>query len=199
MALHSFPEVLQNLIAEFHRLPGIGRKTATRLALHILNAPEEEAHALARAILEVKKEIRFCSICFNITQEDPCEICRDSSRNHRQICVVEDAPQIMLIEKTNEYQGVYHVLGGVISPLDGIGPEDLHVRELLQRARDAEEIILALNPSTEGEATSIYLAKLLKPLGVKVTRLSRGIPMGSSLEFVDELTLTRALKSRSEF
>ncbi len=199
MAIHLFPEALQRLIAEFHRLPGIGRKTATRLALHILNAPKEEADALARAILEVKEQIRFCSVCFNITQEDPCEICRDASRNHKQICVVEDAPSIMLIEKTNEYQGVYHVLGGVISPLDGIGPDDLHIKELLQRAREAEEVILALNPSTEGEATSIYLARLLKPLGVKITRLTRGIPLGSSLEYVDELTLTKALKTRSEF
>lgn len=198
MALYSLPQALQDLVAELNRLPGIGRKTALRLALHILNSPKSEAEALASAVLQVKEKIHLCSVCFNITEQDPCDICRDTSRNRRQICVVEDAPSILMLEKTNEYHGLYHVLGGVISPLDGIGPEDLHIRELLQRAGEAEEIILALNPSTEGEATAIYLSKLLKPLGVRITRLTRGIPLGSTLEFVDELTLSKALKTRTE-
>ncbi|MEJ2634882.1 MAG: recombination mediator RecR [Calditrichia bacterium] len=198
MALQSFPPVLQDLIEEFGRLPGIGRKTATRLALHVLEISKTEAETLARAIIDVKEKIRFCSICFNLSEDEQCHICRDPNRNQKQICVVEDAAGIMMIEKTNEYRGVYHVLGGVISPLDGIGPEDLHIKELLNRLNEAEEVILALNPSTEGEATSIYLSRLIKPLNVKITRLARGIPLGSTLEFVDELTLGKALKTRSE-
>jgi len=196
--MNGLPQALNDLIASLARLPGIGRKTATRLAFHILKTNKEEAEQLARAIIKVKREIHFCSQCFNITQQDPCPICRDTQRNRRLICVVEDAESILQIEKTNEYKGLYHVLGGVISPLDGIGPEDLHIKELMQRLEGVEEVILALNPSTEGEATSIYLAKLIKPLGIKITRLARGIPLGSSLEFVDELTLSKALQSRSE-
>ncbi len=198
MALQSFPPVLQDLIEEFGRLPGIGRKTATRLALYVLEISKTEAETLARAITNVKEKIRFCSVCFNLSEDEQCPICRDPNRNQKQICVVEDAAGIMMIEKTNEYRGVYHVLGGVISPLDGIGPEDLHIKELLNRLNEAEEVILALNPSTEGEATSIYLSRLIKPLNVKITRLARGIPLGSTLEFVDELTLGKALKTRSE-
>jgi len=196
--MNGLPQALNDLIASLARLPGIGRKTATRLAFHILKTNKEEAEQLARAIIKVKREIHFCSQCFNITQQDPCPICRDTQRNRRLICVVEDAESILQIEKTNEYKGLYHVLGGVISPLDGIGPDNLHIKELMQRLEGVEEVILALNPSTEGEATSIYLAKLIKPLGIKITRLARGIPLGSSLEFVDELTLSKALQSRSE-
>ncbi len=198
MALQSFPPALQDLIEEFGKLPGIGRKTAARLALHVLNTPRDEAAELARSILDVKDRIHLCSICFNITEHDPCVICADESRSREQICVVEDPASIMMIDKTNEYNGLYHVLGGVISPLDGIGPEDLHIKELMRRLENAHEVIFALNSSTEGEATSIYLSKLIKPLGIKITRLARGIPLGSTLEFVDELTLSKAMKSRSE-
>jgi recombination protein RecR len=192
------PLPLQELIDEFSRLPGIGRKTAVRLALHILKSPKIEAENLARTLIGVKEKIKFCSICFNITEQDPCAICRDPSRNTDQICVVEEPSDIMMIERTNEYHGVYHVLGGIISPLDGVGPEDLRIKELLNRLNSANEVILALNSSTEGEATGIYLSRLIKPLKIKITRLARGIPLGSSLEFVDELTLSKALKSRSE-
>ncbi|GAB4374283.1 MAG: recombination mediator RecR [Calditrichia bacterium] len=198
MALHSFPRALQDLIEEFGRLPGIGRKTATRLALHILNSPETEARALAQTIMEVKEKIKLCPRCFNLSEGDLCSICSDATRDQQKICVVEEPASIFMIEKTNEYQGLYHVLGGVISPLDGIGPEDLRIKELLDRAKSADEIILALNPTTEGEATNIYLSRLLKPLGIKVTRLARGIPLGSPLEFIDELTLGKALKARDE-
>jgi len=198
MTSSNLPPVLEELIEEFSRLPGIGRKTATRLAFHILKISKEEAQSLAQAILKTKEKIHFCRICFNLSETEVCSICTDKNRNSQQICVVEDASSILMIEKTNEYHGVYHVLGGVISPLDGIGPDDLRIKELLQRLKGREEVILALNPSTEGEATSIYLSHLLKPMGVKITRLARGIPLGSTLEFVDELTLGKALKSRRE-
>lgn len=196
--MNTLPQALQQLIAAFARLPGIGRKTATRLAFHILNESAQESEALANAILRVKSDIKRCSRCLNFAEQDICPICSDSRRNHRLVCVVEDSQTILLIEKTNEFKGVYHVLGGVISPLDGIGPEELHIKELLNRLEGVEEVILALSPSTEGEATSIYLSRLIKPQGIKITRLARGIPLGSSLEFVDELTLSKALQSRSE-
>ncbi|MCB0259133.1 MAG: recombination protein RecR, partial [Calditrichaeota bacterium] len=166
----SLPPALQELAAALGRLPGIGRKTATRLAFFILNAPREEGEILARAIMKVKAEVKRCSRCFNFTESDPCHICSDERRNHKLICLVEDSQTILLIEKTNEYRGLYHVLGGVISPLDGIGPEALRIKELLGRLEGVEEVILALTPSTEGEATSIYLAKLLKPQGIRITR-----------------------------
>ncbi|OPX33966.1 recombination protein RecR [candidate division KSB1 bacterium 4484_188] len=197
--MYTLPHALQNLVEEFRRLPGIGKKTAMRLALHVLHSSPEEATTFAEAILHVKENIHLCRNCFNFTEKEICSICEDRNRNQRQICVVEDASNIMMIEKTNEYHGLYHVLGGVISPLDGIGPEDLHIKELLERLENVEEVILALNSSTEGEATSIYLSRLMKPLGVKITRLARGIPLGSNLEFVDELTLGKALKSRKSF
>ncbi|RMI08871.1 MAG: recombination protein RecR [Calditrichaeota bacterium] len=196
--MSGLPQALQDLIAAFSRLPGIGRKTATRLAFYLLNQNREEAEQLAKAIRRLKQEIKLCSRCFNLSEEELCAICRDPRRNQKVICVVEDPQNIMMIERTNEYRGLYHVLGGVISPLDGIGPEQLRIKPLLQRLEGVEEIILALNPSTEGEATSIYLARLLKPHGIKITRLARGIPLGSSLEFVDELTLSKALQARSE-
>jgi recombination protein RecR len=196
--MNTLPQSLQYLIAAFGKLPGIGRKTAARLAFHILTSSMEEGEELARAIQKVKSDIKLCSRCFNFSEHDLCGVCSDPKRNLKTICVVEDSQTILLIEKTNEYKGLYHVLGGVISPLDGIGPEELHIKGLLQRLEGVEEIILALSPSTEGEATSIYLARLFKPQGIKITRLARGIPLGSSLEFVDELTLSKALQSRSE-
>lgn len=194
----TLPPALQQLAAALGKLPGIGRKTATRLAFHILNAAPQEGEELARAIMKVKADIRLCPRCFNFTEDELCLICGDNRRNQKVICVVEDSQNILLLEKTNEYKGLYHVLGGIISPLDGIGPEELHIKELLQRLEGVEEVIIALNPSTEGEATTIYLSRLIKPQGVKITRLARGIPLGGSLEFVDELTLGKALQTRSE-
>ncbi len=163
-----------------------------------MNLTEEEVHESAEAIRNVKKKIHLCTNCYNLTEQDLCGICQDLSRNHRQICVVEDLATLMLIERTKEYKGLYHVIGGVISPLDGIGAEDLHIKDLLDRLSNVEEVILALNPSTEGEATTLYLTRLIKPLQIKVTRLASGIPQGSQLEFIDELTLSKALKSRIE-
>jgi recombination protein RecR len=187
---------LADLINELGRLPGIGRKTASRLAFHILEADKEEALLLARTIVKLREKICFCTVCFNLAEGELCSICQDSSRNQKLICVVEDVAGLIMIERTNEFKGLYHVLGGVISPLDGISAKNLNIEELLPRAKLVDEVILALNPSTEGEATSIYLSKLLKPMNVRVTRLARGIPLGGHLEFVDELTLSKALKSR---
>ncbi|GAB4329240.1 MAG: recombination mediator RecR [Calditrichia bacterium] len=198
MAGVSLPPALQKLADEFSRLPGIGRKTATRLAFHIMNASENEAKELAQAILDVKEKIKLCRQCFNLSETELCEICSDPTRKNDVICVVEDAATILMLEKTNEYHGLYHVLGGVISPLDGVGPDDLNIKALLSRLSDVKEVILALNPSTEGEATSIYLSRILKPMQIKTTRLARGIPLGSPLEFVDELTLSKAIRARDE-
>ena len=192
-------EALQQLIEEFSRLPGIGRKTAQRLALFILKRPREEVLAMARALVNVKDRIRYCSICCNITESDPCVICASPKRERNIICVVEEPNDVIALEKTNEFRGLYHVLGGSLSPLEGIGPEELKVRELLPRITgDVNEVILAMNPDVEGEATTIYLTRLLKPLGVKVSRIARGIPVGGDLEFVDEATLSRALEGRIE-
>lgn len=190
-------EALQQLIEEFARLPGIGRKTAQRLALYILKQPREEVVKMAKALVNVKDRIRYCSTCWNITELDPCPICASPKRDRSVLCVVEEPNDVIAIEKTNEFKGLYHVLGGSLSPLDGIGPDDLKIRELLQRiGGEVQEVILALNPNVEGEATTLYLTKLLKPLGVKVTRIARGIPVGGDLEFADEATLTRALEGR---
>jgi recombination protein RecR len=190
-------QALEVLIGELGKLPGIGRKTAQRLALHLLRVDGEDANRLASAILEVKKKIRYCSVCWNITEKDPCSICADTNRDHTSICVVEDPSDVLALEKTNEFHGVFHVLGGALSPLEGIGPDQLKTKELLARLnRDSTEVILAMNPDVEGEATTIYLANLLKPLGVKVTRIARGIPVGGDLEFADEATLVRALEGR---
>jgi len=191
-------ESLERLIGEFSKLPGIGRKTAQRLAFYILKLPIEDVEGLATALLDLKNRVQFCSICFNITEVDPCPICQDRTRDQSVICVVEEANDILAIEKTGQYRGLYHVLGGVLSPLDGIGPENLHIQELLQRIVDpVEEIIIATNPNVEGEATATYLSKLISPLGKKITRIARGIPAGSNLEFVDEITLLRALEGRN--
>ncbi|MCB0262896.1 MAG: recombination mediator RecR [Calditrichia bacterium] len=196
--MKALPESLQHLVNEFGKLPGIGRKSATRLAFHVLNQTQSETEELASAIIKMKREIRQCSKCFNFTEHDVCEICSDPNRRRNIICVIEDAQTLLMLEKTNEYRGLYHVLGGIISPLEGIGPENLRIKELLQRLDGIDELIIVLNPSTEGEATTIYLAKLLKMHGIKITRLARGIPLGGSLEFVDELTLGKALLTRNE-
>lgn len=190
-------EALQQLIEEFSQLPGIGRKSAQRLALYILKQPREDVVKMARSLVNVKDRIRYCSICWNITEENPCAVCASPKRDRSIICVVEEPNDVIALEKTNEFHGLYHVLGGALSPLDGIGPEDLKVRELLSRVNgESAEVILAMNPNVEGEATTIYLTRLLKPLNVKVTRIARGIPVGGDLEFADEATLSRAIEGR---
>jgi recombination protein RecR len=189
------------LIQEFHKLPGIGPKSAQRLTYYLLRAPEEEAQALAQAILEVKEKIAFCTICQNVTDTDPCLICDDPHRDRSQICVVEEPLDILALERSGSYHGLYHVLHGVISPMDGVGPEDLKVEELLGRLKGPDkvgEVILATNPNLEGEATAMYLNRLLRPLGLRVTRLARGLPTGADLEYADDLTLARALEGRQE-
>lgn len=188
---------LNQLVEEFAQLPGIGRKSAQRLALYVLKLSKQEVESMARALLDVKEKIRYCSSCWNFTEDDPCTICANPKRDGSTICVVEEPNDVIALEKTNEFRGLYHVLGGALSPLDGIGPEDLKVRELLSRITGGvREIILAMNPDIEGEATTIYLTRLLKPLGLTVTRLARGIPIGGDLEFADEATLSRALEGR---
>jgi len=192
-------ESIEQLVDEFSSLPGIGRKSAHRLAMHILKLPKPDVLKIAEALVNVKERINYCSICWNFTEENPCRICSNQQRNHALICVVEDPNDVIALEKTHEFKGLYHVLGDALSPLDGIGPEDLKIKELLQRINgDVTEIIIAMNSSIEGEATTIYLSRLLKPLGVRVTRLARGIPVGSDLEFTDEATLARALEARVE-
>ncbi len=198
--MRTTPEPVTRLIEEFSKLPGIGPKTASRLTFYLLRAPKEQALDLAKALKELKERTTFCSICFNITEEDPCPICRDEGRDHSLICVVEDPLDVMAIERTGKYRGVYHVLHGVLSPVDGIGPEDLKIPELMARLRanPVREVILATNPNLEGEATAMYLYRQIAPLGVKVTRLARGLPIGGDLEYADEMTLIRALEGRSE-
>ena len=191
-------EALESVIENLSRLPTIGRKTAQRIALWLLKQPKEDAVRLANALVEMKERIRYCSVCQNITESDPCPICSSQKRERSLVCVVEEPSDVLAIEKTNDFHGLYHVLGGVINPLDGVGPEDLKIRELLERTTSGEvtEIILALNPSVEGEMTTLYLGKLLRPLGMTVTRIASGVPMGSALEFIDEATISRALEGR---
>ena len=191
---------LARLIEEFYRLPGIGPKSAQRLAYYLLRMPAADAHSLAEAIVEVKDKVTLCSTCQNVTEVDPCRICTDSGRDRSIMCVVEEPLDILALERTGSYHGLYHVLHGAIAPMDGIGPDDLKVRELLDRLRDGEtkEIILATNPNLEGEATSMYLSRLIGPLGLRVTRLARGLPAGGDLEYADDLTLTRAIEGRQE-
>ncbi len=191
---------LARLIEEFYKLPGIGPKSAQRLAYYLLRMPPGEARALAAAIVEVKEKVTLCSICQNVTEIDPCRICSDERRDRTVICVVEEPLDILAIERTQFYRGLHHVLHGAISPIDGIGPEDLKIAELLQRLRSGEvqEVILATNPNLEGEATSMYLTRLLRPLGLKVTRLARGLPVGGDLEYADDVTLASALEGRQE-
>lgn len=194
------PDPLAKLVEQLQRLPGIGVKSAQRLAFHILKTPREDVERLAEAMREVKDRVTYCSVCSNITDVDPCFYCTSGDRDQRVICVVEEPENVTAVEKTRDFRGLYHVLMGALSPLHGIGPDDLKIKELLQRAsRDGvEEVILATNPNVEGEATAIYLAKLLKPLGVKVTRIAMGVPVGSDLEYADEFTMHKAMEGRRE-
>ncbi len=185
-------------VEELSKLPGIGKKSAQRLVFYLLKLPRQEVADLAQALINVKDKTIYCSNCFNITESDPCSICTNPARDKRIICVVEEANDVVAFEKTSEYHGLYHVLGGSLSPLDGIGPEDLKIKELLTRLTpEVEEVILANNPNAEGEATALYLTKLIKPLAIKITRIARGIPVGTDLEYADEITLLKALEGRT--
>lgn len=200
---------ISRLIRELSRLPGIGQKTATRLAFHVLRSPAQQARDLAQALVEVKDKIRLCSVCMNLTEEDPCAICRDGARDPHLVCVVAQPPDLLAVERTGSYRGRYHVLHGVLSPLDGIGPDDLRLRELLLRiqgtgtdddeaADPVREVIVATSPNVEGEATAMYVARMLKPLGVRVTRIASGLPIGGDLEYADGVTIARALEVRRD-
>ena len=195
----SLPDPLVHLIEQLQRLPGIGPRSAQRLAFHILRTPRDQANELIDAVREVKERVTYCSVCSNITDEDPCAFCRNQNRDHGVICVVEEPQNVSAIEKAREFKGVYHVLMGALSPLQGIGPDDLKIKSLLSRINNGVmEVILATNPNVEGEATALYLARLLKPLGVKVTRIAMGVPVGSDLEYADEVTMHKALEGRRE-
>jgi recombination protein RecR len=198
--LAAAPAPVTKLIEEFHKLPGIGPKSAQRLTYHLLRVPPEDALALAQAVIALKERTVLCSVCQNVTEEDPCAICRDDSRDRSTICVVEEPLDILAVERTRGFHGRYHVLHGVISPMEGIGPDDLKINELLSRIRGGavHEVIMATNPNLEGEATSMYVSRLLTPLGVRVTRLARGLPMGSDLEYADDVTLARAIENRQD-
>ncbi|HEY5493922.1 MAG TPA: recombination mediator RecR [Candidatus Anoxymicrobiaceae bacterium] len=198
MAFYAAP--LENLIERLCSLPGIGPKSAQRIAFYLLSIPRDEAVELARAIVEVKDKVRFCSTCFNISEGELCSICTDVRRDETVICVVEEPRDVIAIERSGRFRGKYHVLGGAISPIDGIGPEELRCRELIDRLREGKvtELIAATNPNAEGEATALYLAQLVRPLGITVTRIARGLPVGGDLEYADEVTLGRALDGRSE-
>lgn len=189
---------VSKLIDEFSKLPGIGRKTAQRLAFHVLTLREDQAHSLANAIVDAKRKTTFCSICCNITDVDPCVYCTNEKRDKSIICVVESAKDVIAIEKTREYNGLYHVLQGAISPMDGIGPDDIKLKELISRLSDTniKEIIVATNPTIEGEATAMYISRIISPLGIIVTRIAHGIPIGGDLEYADEVTLTKSLEGR---
>ena len=198
--MRTFPAALERLSEQFARLPGIGSKTAQRLAFQVLSMPQEQAQEFADAILDAKRSIHTCPVCQNLTDEEMCPICADETRDHSTICVVAEPRDVIAMERSREYTGVYHVLHGVISPLNHVGPDDIRIRELLARLQDGsvQEVIMATNPDTEGEATAMYLSRLLRPIGVKVTRLAFGIPVGSQLEYADEVTLLRALEGRRE-
>lgn len=193
--------VVQDLIDELGRLPGVGPKSAQRIAFHILQADPVDVRRLVDVLREVKERVRFCSICGNVAEEDQCRICRDGRRDHTVICVVEESKDVVAIEKTREFRGRYHVLGGAISPIEGIGPDNLRIKELMVRLADSDvtEVILATDPNLEGEATATYLARMLKPLGLRVTRLASGLPVGGDLEYADEVTLGRAFEGRRSF
>lgn len=194
------PEALARLVEQLSKLPTVGPKTAQRLALHVLRMSEEEVRQLAEALVEARSRVRPCSVCFHLTDTDPCAICTSPTRDPSVLCVVEDSRDVLALERAREFRGRYHVLGGAISPLDGVGPEDLRIRELLDRLRTGQvrEVIVATNPRVEGDATALYLARLIRPLGVKVTRLAHGLPVGADLEYADEVTLARALEGRRE-
>ena len=198
---YSAAEPVGRLVEEFHKLPGIGPKTAQRLTYYLVRMPEEEARSLAEAVLAVKERIVLCSVCYNITESNPCSVCSDPAREQSRICVVEEALDVLALERTGVYRGLFHVLHGVISPMNGVGPDDLRIQPLLGRLRNGsvEEVILATNPNLEGEATSMYIHKLIAPLGVRVTRPARGLPVGGDLEYADEVTLARAIEGRQEF
>jgi recombination protein RecR len=192
---------VSKLIQELNKLPGVGPKSAQRLAYHLLRASEEQARQLADAILSVKQKTRLCSVCFNITDSDPCPICRSPQRDRAKICIVEQPQDILAMEHTKTYNGLYHVLHGAISPTEGVGADDIRIKELMNRFQggSVNEVILATNPNLEGETTAMYLSKLISPLGIRVTRLARGLPFGTELEYADDVTLTRAIEGRQEF
>ena len=191
---------ITRLIEEFSKLPGVGRKTAQRLAFHVINMNDNDVEALSKAIIEAKREIKYCSVCCNITDTDPCSMCSNKNRDPGVICVVEDPRDVAAMERTREFKGQYHVLHGVISPMDGIGPDMIKIKELIQRlgTQDVREIIMATNPTIEGEATAMYIARLLKPMGIKVTRIAHGLPVGGDLEYADEVTISKDLEGRRE-
>lgn len=195
-----YPEPISKLIDSFMKLPGIGPKTAQRLAFHVLDMKEDDVVQFAKALVDVKRELTYCSECGHITEQDPCYICQDKNRDRSVICVVEDDKDVIAMEKMREYNGLYHVLHGAISPMDGIGPEDINIPTLVERLKDegVKEIILAMNPNLEGESTSIYISRLVKPIGIKVTRLAQGLSVGGDLEYADEVTLSKAIAGRTE-
>lgn len=201
MTQQGFPEPISKLINLLSRLPGIGEKNATRLSIHILKSTPEYCENLSKAIKNVKSEVKLCTSCFCLSADTVCTICSNTDRNHEILCVVEDPVDLISIEKSNEYDGVYHVLHGVISPIDGIGPDDLRIKELIQKLSNngVKEVILATNPSVEGEATALYLSNLIKPFGIRTSRIAHGIPMGGDIEYIDELTLGKAIKDRKDF
>jgi len=199
MSIRQSSAAIERLITELSRLPGIGRRSAQRMVFAIVKFPKGEIVRLSEALTDVAEKVRFCSVCSSLTEDDPCELCANPERDRSVICVVEEAPDVAAIEKTGSYRGLYHVLHGALSPLDGIGPEDLKIKELLNRLQgDVSEVILATNPSVEGEATAVYLARMIKPLGIKASRIAQGLPMGAAIELADQNTLARALSGRSE-
>lgn len=199
MSIRHSTAAIEALVTELSRLPGIGRRTAQRMAMAIVKYPKSEIVKLARTLEDVAQQVRLCSVCSNLTESDPCEICTHPDRDAHTVCVVEDTPDVLAIEKTGSYRGRYHVLHGAISPLDGVSPEDLKIKELLSRLNgEVREVILATNPSVEGEATAVYLARLIKPMGIRTTRIAQGLPMGAAIEFADQGTLSRALSARSD-
>ena len=198
--MQTYTGPITRLIEEFSKLPGVGRKTAQRLAFHVINMNNNDVEALSKAILEAKREIKYCSVCCNISDSEICSMCSNKNRDASVICVVEDPRDVAAMERTRDYKGQYHVLHGVISPMDGIGPDMIKIKELIQRAgtQDIKEIIMATNPTIEGEATAMYIARLLKPMGIKVTRIAHGLPVGGDLEYADEVTISKALEGRRE-
>lgn len=195
----SYIAPIGRLVEQFRRLPGIGPKSAARLAYHVLKMDKSQVTALAQAIVEAKERVGYCSVCFDLTDTDPCQICRSEGRDQSVVCVVEDPKDVAAMERTREFKGLYHVLHGSLSPLEGVGPDDIKIKELLDRVgKGIQEVIMATNPNVEGEATAMYIAKLLKPLGVMVTRIAHGLPMGGDLEYADEVTLSKALENRRE-